>query len=77
MFGSGSDRLFSLTLIDKLTADPEGAWAGYNRGKPFTQKQLASRLRDYGILSETIWIESRSAKGYKRAPFEDVWRRYL
>lgn len=77
VFGSGSDRLFSLTLIDKLTADPEGAWAGYNRGKPFTQKQLASWLRDYGILSETIWIESRSAKGYKRAPFEDVWRRYL
>jgi len=76
-FGDEIDRLFSLTLIDKLTADPEGTWAGYNRGKPFTQKQLASRLRDYGILSETIWIDSRSAKGYKRAAFEDTWTRYL
>jgi Protein of unknown function (DUF3631)/Bifunctional DNA primase/polymerase, N-terminal len=76
-FGSGIDRLFSSTLIDKLTADPEGPWAEYNRGKPFTQKQLASRLRDYGILSETVWIDGKSAKGYKRAAFEDAWTRYL
>ncbi len=77
VFGSGTDRLFSLTLIEKLTADPEGAWTAYNRGKSFTQKQLASRLRDYGIQSETIWIDNKSAKGYKRTAFEDVWTRYL
>jgi Protein of unknown function (DUF3631)/Primase C terminal 2 (PriCT-2) len=76
-FGMGTDRFFSSTLIEKLTADPEGTWAGYNRGKPFTQKQLASRLRNYGILSETVWIDKKSAKGYNRAAFEDVWTRYL
>src|ERR1700733_4617006 len=76
-FGSGTDRLFSSSIIDKLIADPEGPWAGYNRGKPLTQKQLASRLREYAIVSETIWIGDKSAKGYKRAAFEDVWKRYL
>ena len=76
-FGSGTDRFFSSALIDKLIADPEGTWAGYNRGKPFSQKQLASRLRAYGILSETVWIDKKSAKGYYRAAFEDVWTRYL
>jgi putative DNA primase/helicase len=76
-FGGETDRLFSLTLVDKLTADPEGMWVGYNRGKPLTQKQLASRLRDYGVVSETIWIGDKSAKGYKRTAFEDVWKRYL
>jgi putative DNA primase/helicase len=75
-FGEG-DRLFSYTLIAKLTADPEGPWIEYNRGKPFTQKQLANRLKDYKILSETVWIDGKSAKGYKRSAFEDAWTRYL
>jgi Protein of unknown function (DUF3631) len=60
-----------------LNADPEGPWANYNRGKEFTRKQLANRLRAYGIISETVWIDGKSAKGYKRAAFEDVWTRYL
>jgi Protein of unknown function (DUF3631) len=77
LFDNRTDRLFSATLIDKLTADPEGPWATYNRGKPFTQKQLAGRLREYGIISETVWIKDSSAKGYKRAAFEDAWIRYL
>jgi hypothetical protein len=69
--------LFSSRLISKLTADPERPWAEYSRGKPLTQKQLANRLQPYGIVSETVWIEGSSAKGYKRAAFEDVWKRYL
>jgi Protein of unknown function (DUF3631)/RepB DNA-primase from phage plasmid len=69
------DCLFSATLVGILTGDPEGPWGEYNRGKPFTQKQLANRLRDYQI--ETVWIGGKSAKGYKRAAFEDVWTRYL
>jgi hypothetical protein len=32
IFGDKTDRLFSATLIDKLTADPEGPWVAYNRG---------------------------------------------
>jgi Protein of unknown function (DUF3631)/Primase C terminal 2 (PriCT-2) len=76
VFGS-ADRLFSWALIEKLAADPEGPWAGYNRGKPFTQKQLANRLKAYGIVSETIWIDGKSFKGYKRVAFEDAWKRYL
>ena len=71
------DCLFSATLVGILTGDPEGPWGEYNRGKPFTQKQLANRLRDYQIVSETVWIGGKSAKGYKRAAFEDVWTRYL
>jgi putative DNA primase/helicase len=71
------DCLFSRMLIAILTDDPERPWAEYSRGKPLTQKQLANRLRAYGIVSDTVWIGNESAKGYKRAAFEDVWRRYL
>jgi hypothetical protein len=76
-FGDSVDRLFSAILVDKLTADLEAPWATYNRGKELTQKQLANRLRDYRIVSETIWIDGRSAKGYMRAAFEDAWARDL
>jgi Protein of unknown function (DUF3631)/RepB DNA-primase from phage plasmid len=71
------DCMFSATLIAILADDPEGSWAEYNRGKRITQKQLANLLRGYGIVSETVWISGHSAKGYKRAAFEDVWTRYL
>jgi hypothetical protein len=77
IFDNGTDRVFSFFLIEKLTADPEGPWATYNRGTSFTQKQLATRLGEYGIVSETVWIDRKSAKGYKRAAFEDAWTRYL
>jgi putative DNA primase/helicase len=75
-FGN-KDCQFSATLIEILKTDPEGPWAEYARGKPITQKQMANRLRAYGIVSETLWINGNSAKGYKRAAFEDVWTRYL
>jgi hypothetical protein len=71
------DCLFSLTLVAILNGDPERPWVEYNRGKPFTQKQLANRLKGYGIVSEAVWIDGKSAKGYKRSAFEDVWTRYL
>ena len=69
--------LFSATLVAILNGDLEGHWAEYNRGKSFTQKQLANKLKAYGIVSETVWINGTSAKGYKRGTFEDGWIRYL
>jgi hypothetical protein len=77
-----TDRVFSSTLVGKLAVDDEGPWAAYNRGKPLSQKQLATRLREYGIVSETVWIKDQSgkdnsAKGYMRTAFEEVWSRYL
>ncbi len=73
----GADCMFSKTLIDKLIGDSEKPWGEYNHSKPITQKQLANRLRAYGIMSETVWIDGKSAKGYKRTVFEDTWTRYL
>jgi len=33
-------------------------------------------LKPYGIQPRTIWINDRSAKGYLREDFEDVFGRY-
>ena len=72
-----ADCAFSKTLVEQLNGDPERPWGEYNHGRPFTQKQLANRLGVYKITSETVWIDGKSAKGYKRTAFEDTWTRYL
>jgi hypothetical protein len=68
----------SADLVTKLTADPERPWAEWKHGKPLTQKQLASLLRPFGIVSEEVHPVGQShGKGYKRARFEDMWEAYL
>jgi hypothetical protein len=77
IFDGQTDCVFSSALIGHLTIDPESPWAEYHRGKPITQKQVANLLRAFGIASATVWINGKSAKGYKQAVFEDAWIRYL
>jgi putative DNA primase/helicase len=77
VFGE-ADAIRSADLVARLVANPEWPWAEWNRGKALTQKTLATLLRDFGIISETVHIpDQRDAKGYKRAHFEAVWDAYL
>jgi putative DNA primase/helicase len=69
--------MFSNDLVNKLAADTERPWAEFRRGKEITPKQLARLLGNFVIVSETVWIDGKSRKGYKRSAFEDAWKRYL
>jgi hypothetical protein len=72
------DVIRSADLVEKLVADPERPWASWKHGKPLTQRQLASLLRPFGIVSETVtMLGQRDAKGYKRIRFEEAWGAYL
>jgi len=71
------DYLTSKTIIERLTADPEKPWAEWSRGKPITEKGVAGLLHEYRIISRTVGPKGSTAKGYRRADFEDVWERYL
>ena len=72
------DCLLSRVIVKELTADEERLWATYRRDKPLTQKQLASLLADFQIISEDVYPEGeRHGKGYSRARFEETWERYL
>lgn len=65
-------------LIAALCEDDEKQWATYNRGKSITPKQLATKLKDYGISSKTIRFDSYSmSKGYEIEMFKDAFERYL
>src|SRR5262249_6057051 len=70
------DYLTSKAIIDDLTSDPEKAWAEWSRGKPITEKGVATLLHEYWIASRTVGPKGATAKGYRKADFEDAWKRY-
>jgi hypothetical protein len=81
------DRLPSKTLLDALHALDGCEWSEFSgvRGEQQPHKlkdsELAIMLRDFAIRPRTIWplnrtTKSKSAKGYRRAQFEEVWRKY-
>lgn len=76
VFGA-RDRISTKDLLDALNADDEKSWSTYNRGKPLSPRQLAKRLKEYGIKSDTLSFSGIKAKGYRREWFDDAFTRYL
>jgi hypothetical protein len=73
-----SDKISTADLLTALTADDEGPWPTYNRGKPITPRQIARLLEPYGIKSKTVRLgEKNTPKGFERAQFDDAFARYL
>ncbi len=71
------DRISTANLIEALCADEERPWATYNRGRSISPRQVASRLKEYGIASRTVRIGYDTPKGFLREQFEEAWARYL
>jgi putative DNA primase/helicase len=63
IFGDDRDRITTAELIRLLCSDEEKPWATFNRGNSITPRQVAKRLKEYGILSHTIRIGIETAKG--------------
>jgi uncharacterized protein DUF3631 len=75
-FGDG-DAIRSADLVAKLAEDPERPWADWKHGRALSQNQLGRLLSKFGISSETVDIPGlKSAKGYRRARFEEAWDAY-
>ena len=71
------DKVSTIDLISALCEDDERPWLTYNRGKPISPRQIASRLAGYEIRSKTIRLRCETAKGFERSQFDDVFKRYL
>jgi hypothetical protein len=74
----GDDNVIrSIDLVAKLTADPKRSWAEWKHGRPLTQKQLASLLNPFRIISTTVHqLGLAHGKGYRRVDFEEAWAAY-
>lgn len=70
-------RISTKELLDKLISDEELAWRTWNRGNPFTPKQLAKRLRDFDIKPRKFKYLGSEFRGYEVPDFKDAFERYL
>lgn len=72
-----ANKISTAELISALTEDTEKSWATYNRGRPLSPKQLANKLKDYGIQSKLIRNGYDVYRGFELAQFEESFSRYL
>ena len=73
----GVSRISTADLIKELCADDEKTWATYNRGNPIRPRQLASKLKGYGISSNTVRIGGSTPKGFLEEQFTEAFSRYI
>ena len=72
-----ADRISTSDLISALCGDDEKMWATYNRGNPIRPRQLADKLKGYGINSNTIRIGANTVKGFRLDQFTEAFSRYI
>ena len=72
-----TDRLPSEDIVKALTGMEDRPWPEYRRGKPITQRQLATLLKGFGIEPRTLRLDDgRRCKGYLGEDFADAFSRY-
>jgi hypothetical protein len=70
-------QLFSDEIVAALNDREDAPWRRFgNDNMGVDATYLAKRLRSYGIRPQTVRRGEKTAKGYKRTQFEDVWKRY-
>jgi putative DNA primase/helicase len=71
------DRIATAELLQALCSDDEKPWKTYSKGFPITPRQLANKLKAYGIHSKTIRIGDDTAKGYEKDQLTEAFSRYI
>jgi putative DNA primase/helicase len=76
------DRLSSEQITEALVKMEERPWPEWYRGNPITQRGVAKLLEPFEVRPKQLWLgdndsEKKKKRGYEKAEFEDVWKRYL
>ena len=70
--------VFSATLCEALNqSDEESPWGAWNDGKGIQPRDLARRLKGFGIASKKVRIGTETRQGFDFAAFQDTFGRYL
>ena len=72
-----TEKTFSRTLVEGLSAMPSPPWLGLLKGKPLTEVSVARLLRTVGVTTRTVWIDGTTARGYHMEDFNDAFARYV
>jgi uncharacterized protein DUF3631 len=73
------EAMATKTLLNELINMEESIWAEI-KGKPMSDRQLAYRLRRYGIEPKPVRVNPNSStqlRGYAREDFYQAWKCYL
>tara|TARA_R110002072_G_scaffold301652_1_gene481865 strand:+ start:4086 stop:5585 length:1500 start_codon:yes stop_codon:yes gene_type:complete len=71
------DNIFSEDLVNQLIDLESRPWCEWRRGQPMTKNSLSKMLKPYKIVSNTVRIDLRTAKGFRLTAFDDAFNRYL
>jgi hypothetical protein len=75
---NGGSGVTTAQLIERLTADVERPWASIRRGRKLDARELAERLRAFGLRPATLRLaDDGFARGYRTADLSDAFDRYL
>ena len=74
---SGTDRLFSRSIVIWLNQCKERPWGSGRNGESVTELWLSQRLKPLGIRPRTIRIDGEQAKGYDKREFSAVFKRFI
>lgn len=68
----------SAQVIEHLAGDAERPWASIRRGGKIDARELAERLRTFGLRPATLRMaEDSFVRGYRTAELADAFNRYL
>jgi len=70
-------KISTADLIQHLCDDDEKSWATYNRGRAITPRQVAKKLKEYGIASKNLRVNYDVVKGFDHDQFKEAFARYL
>ncbi len=73
----GHIAMHTKTLLAALNKLEESSWGGWNEGKGLLARDLAKRLKPFGVKSKKVKVEGDSLQGYHRDDLGDAWARYL
>ena len=74
---TGSEKLFSATITERLIEIEGRPWPEFRRGKPLSKNQLARLLGRFAIKSKSIRIGTDTGKGYHLDDFAESFDRFL
>jgi hypothetical protein len=63
-------------MLQRLHERDDAPWGEF-KGRPLSEIQLSSMLREYDIKPQRVRIDGSQLRGYLRADFVDAWNRYL
>jgi hypothetical protein len=66
----------TVVILERLRAIEEAPWATYGTAG-LTARNLATKLREYGVARVTERVNAETVKGYRRNDLADPWSRYL